>query len=513
MDHRTRTVILCIDAADFEMIEYFISKGVLKNFERIVKNGVFGPLQSTIPPFTAPAWTSFFTGVYPEKHGMYDFVKREKNNYDVTHGHTVTPHVLGDVRVPALWDFLEGKLCIINVPMTFPAPHTNGIFISGFPFSGDKYHAFWPPDLSDMITRTFGEYPFHDEIHISQHEPATESLFNKLIQIMEKRKDIYVHFLKTGDFDFYILQFQNLDKIQHKFWCFWDHRYIGFERDDTLCDAIERAYKKVDDIVGDIVACLGDGVLFIISDHGFGLIDMVPALNNWLSRNGFLQSRAPESFMGKYKHGLLTVFKKLRLNAVFGMVPCMLKRFKKTLRSTRMSAEDIEWSQTAASSVGYPLYIYLNKEFLKNAERKTRDEIVRKLSRDLKDESIFSKEELYTVDDAASPDIIVKLKEYPLGVPARNLIAASGHREKGIFIAYGPAIKKGCTIDAHIVDIAPTVLHMVNMPVPSYTDGKVLHIFEEGSEPAKREVTYDYTDREKIRIRKQVQALKEDGAL
>ena len=63
------------------------------------------------------------------------------------------------------------------------------------------------------------------------------------------------------------------------------------------------------------------------------------------------------------------------------------------------------------------------------------------------------------------------------------------------------------------MDIAPTVLHMVNIPVPSYTDGKVLHIFEEGSEPAKREVTYNYTDREKIRIREQVKVLKEDGAL
>lgn len=500
-----KIVILCIDAADFDVITFLISKGLLKTFEKIVTNGVFGPLKSTIPPFTAPAWTSFFTGVYPDKHGVYDFVIK-KDSY------SVTPSTLEDVRVPALWDFLGGSKCIINVPMTFPAPGVDGIFISGFPFSGDRCESFYPSTLLETIEKKFGYYPLHDE-HFSQEEMPTEDLFNNLLEVMEKRKEIYVHFLRK-DFDFYIVQFQNLDKIQHKFWCFWDDRYIGFEKNDTLYNAVERAYTRVDDIVGELLACLcEEDILFVVSDHGFGLIDMVPALNNWLLRHGFLttKTRTYQSVVGRYKHGLLATFKKLRLNLVLNVVPPLLKRLKSVLRSARITADSIDWEQTKAYSLGYPLYIYMNRGLLTDeACESVKSEIICKLSEDMNFERVYSKEELYK-NGNQSPDIIVKLKEYPLQNRYKNVVAGSGHRETGIFIAYGPGIKKGCTIKADMVDIAPTVLHMCNIPIPSHMDGSVLHIFEEDSDFVQRKIEYSCTDKEEMRIKEKIRMLKEKG--
>ena len=59
---------------------------------------------------------------------------------------------------------------------------------------------------------------------------------------------------------------------------------------------------------------------------------------------------------------------------------------------------------------------------------------------------------------------------------------------EGIFIAYGPNIRTGKEIDGvQIIDIAPTVLHLLGLPVPGDMDGRVvMEIFREGSDPFKR---------------------------
>ena len=58
-------------------------------------------------------------------------------------------------------------------------------------------------------------------------------------------------------------------------------------------------------------------------------------------------------------------------------------------------------------------------------------------------------------------------------------------------MAFGPDVKKGMQIkNANICDIAPTILHMFNVPIPSDMDGCVLNeIFKDDSE-FQREIQY-----------------------
>ena len=79
----------------------------------------------------------------------------------------------------------------------------------------------------------------------------------------------------------------------------------------------------------------------------------------------------------------------------------------------------------------------------------------------------------------------------------------------GIFLTYGPNIKKGSEItNAEIIDIAPTILHIMGIPIPKDTNGKVLkEIFEEESELAKRETLYKEIG-EKEKIKEKIRELK-----
>ena len=58
----------------------------------------------------------------------------------------------------------------------------------------------------------------------------------------------------------------------------------------------------------------------------------------------------------------------------------------------------------------------------------------------------------------------------------------SGHHSSdGILLVHGPEIKKDHRIDgAHILDLAPTILYALNVPIPKDMDGRVLQdIFQE----------------------------------
>ena len=74
---------------------------------------------------------------------------------------------------------------------------------------------------------------------------------------------------------------------------------------------------------------------------------------------------------------------------------------------------------------------------------------------------------------------ILKMPKYP-AAPALE------HRQFGMFVASGPNIKKNEKIfGLGLVDIAPTLLHMFNLPIGKDMDGKVaLDIFTETSKPS-----------------------------
>jgi hypothetical protein len=67
--------------------------------------------------------------------------------------------------------------------------------------------------------------------------------------------------------------------------------------------------------------------------------------------------------------------------------------------------------------------------------------------------------------------------------------AEGGHSLDGIFFASGPDIASGEIEDATIVDLAPTILHMMDAPVEAGMDGEVLHdIYAEESSLRDRDV-------------------------
>ena len=61
------------------------------------------------------------------------------------------------------------------------------------------------------------------------------------------------------------------------------------------------------------------------------------------------------------------------------------------------------------------------------------------------------------------------------------------------------------------IDLAPTILHLFNVPIPVDMDGKVLlEIFQENSIFKKNKIIYSKSQNEKYRIKKKILKLKEN---
>src|SRR6202047_2087908 len=130
----------------------------LVNIRRLMADGVYGRLESVVPPITVPAWMSMVTSQDPGSLGVYGFRNRTDYSYSGL-GFASS----ASIREFAIWDQLarEGKKSIIQgLPPGYPPRRINGISIGCFLTPDSVKDNFTnPPELKAKITELVGEYP------------------------------------------------------------------------------------------------------------------------------------------------------------------------------------------------------------------------------------------------------------------------------------------------------------------------------------------------------------------
>jgi predicted AlkP superfamily phosphohydrolase/phosphomutase len=76
-----RAIVIGFDGMEPSLVERFMVQGLLPHFARLRAEGTYRPLESTLPPLSPVAWSTFQTGVEPGKHSIFDFLHRNPRNY------------------------------------------------------------------------------------------------------------------------------------------------------------------------------------------------------------------------------------------------------------------------------------------------------------------------------------------------------------------------------------------------------------------------------------------------
>ena len=165
-----KLIILGIDGMDPQLLKQFIQEGKMPNFARLMQQGSFRPLTSSIPPQSPVAWSNLITGMNAGGHGIFDFIHRdpktlelyfsasrvEPPKHSIPLGNWVVPLGSGSAeqlrKGKAFWEVLDQHNIpnsVFRIPSNFPPVPAKGKTLSGM----------GTPDLRG----TYGTFTFYTD--------------------------------------------------------------------------------------------------------------------------------------------------------------------------------------------------------------------------------------------------------------------------------------------------------------------------------------------------------------
>ncbi len=516
-----KVVVIGLDSATWTVIRPWIAEGSLPNLARMMNAGVSGSLESVLPPITPPAWTSFMTGKNPGKHGIFHFVETEHGGYAMNYANATSR------RSPTVWKLLNNagySVGTMNIPFTYPPEPLDGFQISGMDTPSESSPFIHPPALREELFKHLGEIQLDLRfLGAMTTDERRQQVLDEMEKLDEQWTKAALYLLENHPQDVMMFVFMSIDTVQHYFWQHMDKDH--FIHDPKLApkfgNAVRKVYERLDAAAGQIIDRLPpETAVFVVSDHGGGpVVDRTIYLNRYLAQLGLLH------YHKKATSGLSTLGKKV-LRLGFSLVRGTLssrqksrlaERFPKLLQKTEMAYSafsSIDWSQTKAycsEVLASPPSIWINLKGVKPqgvVEPKDYDDLINfiigKLA-ELKDprdgqpvvkrvyrrdevfhgpfanegadllldwwseNSLFSTQPSFP-EDTDKPALVIREHK-----PSPNSEWGGTHRLQGIVVARAPALKTGSQIDnAHLIDIAPTILHLLGVSVPEDMDGAVL---------------------------------------
>jgi len=118
---KERVIVLGIDGLDSTILEKGWKNNLFPNLRILKETGSYSLLQTSVPPQSPIAWASFMTGVWPAKHGVYDFIARDPKTYALDL--TFSDPNKNPLQVAPFWQYLEKQnipTTILFLPDTFP---------------------------------------------------------------------------------------------------------------------------------------------------------------------------------------------------------------------------------------------------------------------------------------------------------------------------------------------------------------------------------------------------------
>jgi predicted AlkP superfamily phosphohydrolase/phosphomutase len=336
-----------------------------------------------------------------------------------------------------------------------------------------------PPGYAAELAKTIG--PYYTTGMVEDHNGLNNGRFGEATfldqceQVVREREQMMLHELERHWEGLFFCLFDTPDRIQHMFWRFreQDHPanrngHHSREREGAdFSHVIEEHYRRCDSIVGKALEYADDQTLVIVlSDHGFNSFQRAVHLNTWLFDNGYL------ALSGKVRPG----------------------------EEVRQFFHGVDWPNTKAYALGLS-GIYLNLKGREGAgivqsehAVALKNDLIARLT-GLTDpvrgataiRSVVAREQVYSGPYAAeSPDLIINYSPgYRVSWATALGGLPAGHFEDNVKKWSGdhiidPGLVPGVLFmnrpfdhqDAHLVDLAPTILAGLGVPKPAEMEGE-----------------------------------------
>ncbi|WP_276282151.1 alkaline phosphatase family protein [Halorussus caseinilyticus] len=501
-----QTLLVGLDAGCRSVLGPLFEADAVPNLESVVETGASDALESQIPPWTPSAWPSLYTGVNPGKHGVFGFLTFDGYDWDVVNA--------THVRERTLWEHLDhhGKSSVVvNAPVTHPPREIDGAVVPGYTAPEDP--DCHPPGLLDEIREEVGDY----RVYAPRDADGREKVewYERLV---EMRGRAFRYLADRFDPEFGFVQFQQTDTVFHEFP--GDHRKV------------RTVYEAVDRQVGTILDECNPDTVVVASDHGMGEYtgrEFRP--NEFLRERGLVETTTEGEGMPTWS----TIADNQLQDGEEGKVesdddPALLERGVAALASVGVTSQRIraaldavgladfvaarvptEVARAGSEQVDFPASRAYMRDRIElgvrvNLAGREPEGVVPeseydRLCADLVDllsgvetpdgkpvfERVAHREEVFSgpyVEEA--PDVITVPREYDEFLSTRvgdgRFAPPSepyNHKREGIVALSGEGVTTSADLsEAHLFDVAPTVLATMGVPAADRMDGSVLPAVE-----------------------------------
>jgi len=492
-------LLIGIDGCCLAVLEPML--GELPALSGLVESGAFGPLTSQIPPWTPSAWPSLYTGTNPGKHGAYSFLSYDGYDWDLVDA--------TDVAEPTLWELLDehGKSSVVvNAPTTHPPRPFDGALVPGYTAPEDP--TCHPEGLLAEVREAVGDYRLYGPPS-GLEDPAPE-----YCRLVRQRGTAFEYLVDRFDPDFGFVEFQQPDTVFH--------RYPG------NVDAVQAIYRTVDETVESILRETAPETVFLVSDHGMGeMPGHTFYVNEFLAERGYVEST-------REGHGMPS-WRPIRQNhlrngedapeepSVVSEAVSRLASYG--LRTERIGdlLESVGMREFAAANVpaavvragGRQVDFRASQAYMRSrvelgvrinlAGREPDGIVPQDRYEQLRDQLIDDLSGVTTPDGTPVFETVARREAFFHGDRADdavdvvtvpdgfdNFLSADlagetfgppeqpwNHKRDGIVVASGEGVEPTASLtDAHLFDVAPTVLAAMGVSPGEYMDGRVLPVVE-----------------------------------
>ncbi len=265
-----KVFVIGIDSASLWIIRELSAKYKMKGFNEFIRNGTLMDLESTIPPLTPVAWPSIYSGAGPEKHGVTNFFKLNRDYSKELIGYNAEKN-------RPFWDTLSEKgirsLVITPAMVTEASKKDNVDMITGFPLKPK----FSSPKLLETAKSAGFEGEPEIEAAIRDGAISLEEASSEYASSIHSRAELAKALDIRGEYDLIFVCFTETDRMQH-----YSLGSNGWQKH------VAPLYEEISSFIEWILSRYGkESQLLLVSDHGAQPIRKKFLVNEWLIKNNY----------------------------------------------------------------------------------------------------------------------------------------------------------------------------------------------------------------------------------
>ena len=521
---RNRIVIIGLDAFDVDLFERWCAEGRLPFLRSLRESGAWARMDSTYGLFSDSPWPSLTAGVSPAKHAFYNYLQIRRGSTEIER---IDAHHCRHLPFWAHFAETGRRAALLDIPKTFPIDGLSGIQVCAW---GEHYPLLReptssPPDAARDIIARFGRYPHPHEIVIPTSRRQERRIHRTLQRNLDKKLRATLHLLDLDAWDLFVSVFSEVHYAGHQFYHCMEETHWAHEpgAPEDVKQALPELAASLDRAVASIFDKAGEGTDFlVVSVHGMTTnCSATYMLDDVLERLGYFahatQVTAPagplESLMRRTTRLRELLPQRVRDYVNTHLVPDAVHD---RAHSNVLSA-GTDWTRTRAfllPSDHFQAFISLN---LKGREPHgtvepgpEAERLCAELSAELSQlvnprtgrpavAKVLRVSDFYEGPNLQElPELVVQwAADGPIealshprfgSVRGGNFpLRRSMHASDGFLIGVGPHLRPSARMEGvTTLDVAPTILQLLGLPVPSDLDGRVLsELLDDGTERKK----------------------------